>query len=767
MNNSNAIDTIYDEREKFIIIGLTGRTGSGCTTVSTILQTKNFQKLSLHQPKTTDFDNNDERKYQIIYNYAERHWDPFIRISMTDIIFSFILQYNFDKFMEILKKLTNDKLFNDIEDIINNQYSNLKKEFNDLNKKIDECLNKDGELKRNNKKYENDNNDDINYFEKECDILNRIPKIQESFHNIMSNMVYTYDDSDQSGEDKQEVTANAFTYCLQEFGNRIRHHGDINEGQVFISKHMFALAERANGFIKALRFKNTNDSKPTFICLDAIRNPYEATYFQDRYASFFLVAVSTDDDERIRRLGVNYTNQQIQAMDKTEYPQKNRGNKRFTNQDIGACAQLADIYLYNPHEDTDEKFFISELIVKYVTLIKHPGLITPSSVERCMQIAYNAKLNSGCLSRQVGAVITDANYSVKAIGWNSVAENQVPCNLRSVDNYLNNKDRGSFSKYEIEDTKFNNLIEEKYSKFTARNNKGDIDLKGRLYSYCFKDEYKDITKENNQVHTRSLHAEENAFLQIVKYGGQGIEGGNLFTSASSCVLCSKKAFQLGIKHIYYIDPYPDIADSHILSFGKDESMCPQCHLFYGAIGRAYTCLFTQRIAIKDELEYFNPPKSKKLVVYFSVSNVTEKAAETLAKAVDADIYEIKTEVSDKSSEHERQNQNSENSAGMKNKMSRSVAVGENIKIDEYNVIFVGFPICRDMTPTIISTFLEQYDFSEKIIIFFATSNNAEFVDTVNGLKEIVSERAIIKEGKILNGNPSVDELKKWVESLGI
>ena len=100
----------------------------------------------------------------------------------------------------------------------------------------------------------------------------------------------------------------------------------------------------------------------------------------------------------------------------------------------------------------------------------------------------------------------------------------------------------------------------------------------------------------------SLHAEENAFLQIAKYGGDGIKGGNLFTSASSCVLCSKKAYQLGIRHIYYIDPYTDIANSHILSFGKYKNQCPQCHLFYGAIGKAYTCLFTQRIAIKDELK---------------------------------------------------------------------------------------------------------------------------------------------------------------------
>lgn len=228
--------------------------------------------------------------------------------------------------------------------------------------------------------------------------------------------------------------------------------------------------------------------------------------------------------------------------------------------------------------------------------MKHPGLITPTSVERCMQIAYNAKLNSGCLSRQVGAVITDSNYSIKAVGWNSVAEGQVPCNLRNAENFLINKDESSFSTYEIEDKEFGNHMSQKYGSKVKCNA-----LAGRLCSYCFKDEYEEITHQKNQVHTRSLHAEENAFLQIVKYGGEGIKGGKLFTSASSCVLCSKKAFQLGIKDIYYIDPYPDIATTHILSFGKDKTLCPKCHLFYGAIGRAYTCLYTQRIAIKDEL----------------------------------------------------------------------------------------------------------------------------------------------------------------------
>lgn len=578
MKKDKAIDNIYEEREKFIIVGLTGRTGSGCTTVSKILSTEIFEELNLHEPKTTDFDTNEQRKYQIVYSYIKQHWSPFFRISMTDVIFSFIIQESFDNLIDKLSGIIGKELAKNISNELNAKFPNLRAEYFYLNKEISKIFGTDIHLDRSNR-----NNLKIAY-----NILIRLSSIQSKFREVMNNNIYI--------DKSNNTTVSTFTYCLQEFGNRIRNHGDINPDKEFSGIHMFALARRANDFIKAVQAVNKANNHPTFICLDAIRNPYEATYFQDRYSSFYLVAVSTDDNERIRRLGEKLSHEQIKALDSKEYPSKLKDESRFTNQDIGACLQLADIYLYNPYESTNEKYFITELIVKYITLMKHPGLITPTSVERCMQIAYNAKLNSGCLSRQVGAVITDSHYSVKAVGWNSVAEGQVPCNLRNAENYLINKDKSSFSTYELENQEFIDHMHKEYKRKI-----GLSSLKGRLCSYCFKDEYEQITLQKNQVHTRSLHAEENAFLQIVKYGGEGIQGGKLFTSASSCVLCSKKAFQLGIKDIFYIDPYPDIATSHILSFGKDKTKCPKCHLFYGAIGRAYTCLYTQRIAIKDEL----------------------------------------------------------------------------------------------------------------------------------------------------------------------
>lgn len=129
METEKAINNIYAEREKFIIIGLTGRTGSGCTTVGDILKTEKFDDLWLREPKTTNFDSAEERKYQIIYSYAKNHWDSFIRISMTDMIFSFVFQYSFSEFINILSNIIDESLANKIKDQLTKKYNAVEAEF--------------------------------------------------------------------------------------------------------------------------------------------------------------------------------------------------------------------------------------------------------------------------------------------------------------------------------------------------------------------------------------------------------------------------------------------------------------------------------------------------------------------------------------------------------------------------------------------------------------------------------------------------------------
>ncbi len=103
------------------------------------------------------------------------------------------------------------------------------------------------------------------------------------------------------------------------------------------------------------------------------------------------------------------------------------------------------------------------------------------------------------------------------------------------------------------------------------------------------------------MHTRALHAEETAFLNLSGDDKSRAKGGYLFTTSSPCVLCAKKARYLNISKIYYVDPYPDISYDHVLCAGPRASR-PEFVLFTGAIGTAYIRLFTPLLAIKDERE---------------------------------------------------------------------------------------------------------------------------------------------------------------------
>ena len=126
--------------------------------------------------------------------------------------------------------------------------------------------------------------------------------------------------------------------------------------------------------------------------------------------------------------------------------------------------------------------------------------------------------------------------------------------------------------------------------------------------------------------------------------------------------------------------------------------------------------------------------SKKLVAYFSASGVTAKVADMLADAVGADIYEIRHEVPYTKADLNWMDKKSRSTIEMNDKTIRPAIADKNAKVEQYDTIFLGFPIWWYVAPTIINTFLESYDFSGKKIILFATSGGSKFGKTVEELK---------------------------------
>lgn len=156
---------------------------------------------------------------------------------------------------------------------------------------------------------------------------------------------------------------------------------------------------------------------------------------------------------------------------------------------------------------------------------------------------------------------------------------------------------------------------------------------------------------------------------------------------------------------------------------------------------------------------------RKLVAYFSASGVTAKVAELVADAAGADVYQIQPEVAYTQADLNWMDRNSRSSVEMNNKTIRPAIMNTDAKIENYDVVFIGFPIWWYVAPTIINTFLEKYDFSGKTIILFATSGGSGFGKTVDELKVSVKDNVQIIEGKLLNGKQTLESVGKWVESL--
>jgi len=159
--------------------------------------------------------------------------------------------------------------------------------------------------------------------------------------------------------------------------------------------------------------------------------------------------------------------------------------------------------------------------------------------------------------------------------------------------------------------------------------------------------------------------------------------------------------------------------------------------------------------------------SKKLVAYFSASGVTAKVADLLADAVGADIHEIRPKVPYTKADLNWMNKKSRSSIEMADKTIRPEIAESNVEIENYDVIFLGFPIWWYVAPTIINTFLESADFSGKKIILFATSGGSKFGKTVEELKISVPDSCQIIEGKLLNGRQTISSINAWVDTLSV
>lgn len=156
--------------------------------------------------------------------------------------------------------------------------------------------------------------------------------------------------------------------------------------------------------------------------------------------------------------------------------------------------------------------------------------------------------------------------------------------------------------------------------------------------------------------------------------------------------------------------------------------------------------------------------SKVLVAYFSVTNHTKGIAEYLADGLNADLYEITPEDPYTEADINYNDSNSRTSIEMNDESARPTINGTVDNMDQYDVVFVGYPIWWGKAPKIMRTFVESYDFSGKTVIPFCTSASSGIGSSASDLEALTSGAAWL-EGHRFSGSDSEATVMDWAKGL--
>ena len=153
-------------------------------------------------------------------------------------------------------------------------------------------------------------------------------------------------------------------------------------------------------------------------------------------------------------------------------------------------------------------------------------------------------------------------------------------------------------------------------------------------------------------------------------------------------------------------------------------------------------------------------QGKTLVAYFSASGVTEGVAKDLAAVTGGTLYKIEPEQPYTDKDLDWRDSTSRSSVEMRDLSSRPAIKGKVENVEQYDTVYVGFPVWWYTAPTIINTFLEANDFKGKVMIPFATSGGSTIDKSAADLAKTYPDLNW-QPGRLLNG-ANQDTIRAWL-----
>lgn len=372
---------------------------------------------------------------------------------------------------------------------------------------------------------------------------------------------------------------------LIEFGDRMRGRlGGSVLAELAISK--IRLDRQANG--KDELGKKFVARRVCHI-INSIKNQAELDLLREVYREvLFVFGVFSPVSKRERNLlELGYPREKIQAL--MERDAKGGGD---SGQTVGDTFPQSDFFL---RMETNSTITLQTKVERYLDLILGSKIVTPTKEESAMYAAASAASSSACLSRQVGAAVTDKDGDILAVGWNDVPkafgglyhfdrEND-PAGANDLRCYnqgkrcFNDDEKTTLAEALIE-TLGEDLIDPKKVDAAVKKILTDKRLQGLI------------------EFSRAIHAEMHAIINAMRLGGDKISKGKIFVTTYPCHGCARHIVASGVSEVYYIEPYRKSLALQLHSDALTENETDLNHVrilpFEGVAPSRYLSIFQMR-----------------------------------------------------------------------------------------------------------------------------------------------------------------------------
>ena len=439
-------------RKKFVIIGLTGAIGSGCSKISRFIAREIPKSKDKLEPDLDQIDESIKKHFDFIKEKTDEFNSDYKNTCETTYIGTELNQF-FDKKS---KKERAKELEGKLKAVNKNlrqllirrkilEYASKNFRYNffevsmaDLLVKI--MLEKIHQIPSSTE-FQNNVNippsineillnqpkelfDDIEAFNTACKNKNWDENDYYRFDNLLIQLGILRKELFSSSDNCEEFFQNCGDYA------RATNNPFIMPGEQCYN-YLTILAKEANNVIKYKRNKKDKNKKEGhYFVISSFRNPAEVQFFRKRYGSFYLCSLFASKETRRKNIET-YDKKFNEKCDERDAG-KHKEPHELHKQDVSRCTLLAD---YAITTEKDEKHYQYELI-RFLALIDFPGIVPPRTDEEVMNLSYSLSLRSTCLSRQVGAVITNPEGFIIAAGWNSVGSGQLGGSVQNFSHIL-------------------------------------------------------------------------------------------------------------------------------------------------------------------------------------------------------------------------------------------------------------------------------------------------------------------------------------------